>query len=242
MVSEEILQDWRETYGEIFSVEFEGAPYYFRALTIGEIDRIKSYVGPNPSAIDLENIYVTVGLIYPQVDFNKIKAGYITKLAEEIMRISGVLDPMVIVEQLHRTRDGFEFELIEMMKVFILAAMPGVNEEYLNQLNLNQLIKKVIQSEKIFSLQQTAHGIQSDGVIFNIKPLNEEKPKQKRTNASKEELLRRIRADEKENVGAKLDRSNLAKLEEFDDTILEKAAGEIDPNDPIARKLRQAMG
>ena len=56
----------------------------------------------------------------------------------------------------------------------------------------------------------------------------------------KEVLLRRIKKQEKES--GSFDPSSIDQLNEFDPELLIRASGIPRADDPIARKLRQAMG
>lgn len=236
MIDASVIADWRLQYGDIYTANLGGKDYYFRALTLGEIEFVKNRFVEDPSSADLEDAYVEVGLIYPNDNLDKMKAGYISSLAQEIMRVSGISDAEFTIQSLQDTRIAVEEDIVEMMKVFVMTAMPIATEDYLNSLNMKQLVKKVIQSEKILSLQQTVNGIESDGgVVFQILAVQDEPPAQQKKPVDRDELLRRIRRDEKEQTG------RVSNIEQLDETLLVKAAGTINPNDPIARKLMEAL-
>jgi len=239
MIDKDLIASWRTQYGDVYTCKIGNVDYYFRALTLGEIESIKNEFIDEPTSAELEESYVDYGVIHPDINIDRMKAGYITSLAEEIMRVSGLLDVEYTINELYNTRQVIQEDIIEMMKIFVLAAMPSLTEENLNVLNIKQLLKKVIQAEKILSLQQTVNGIESDGgVTFQIVAVEPEVPvKQAKSKepVNREELLRRIRKEEKEVSG------KAANLEQLDDDILTKATGTINPNDPIARKLMEAL-
>lgn len=238
MIDSDFIQAWRDQYGDIYTATLGDVDYYFRALTLDEIEHVQNRFVDEPSSAELEDAYVELGVVYPKINIDRIKAGYVSSLAEQIMYVSGISDVEFTITTLDAERIALTEDIIGMMKVFVLTAMPSLTDEYLNSLNLKQLIKKVIQSEKILSLQQEVNGIASDGgVQFKIIAVQEEQAKPNKA-VNKEELLRRIRKDEREMSNRTI---NTSVLEQLDEHLLEKAAGTIDPNDPIARKLMGAL-
>ncbi len=101
-------------------------------------------------------------------------------------------------------------------------------------------------AERILSIQQSVNGIQSEGVqftIFSEEPEAQQKKTPQKAKVTKEELLRRIKKDEFGMIDEnKVRETDQSQLENFDEDLLLKAAGVIKPEDPIARKLREAMG
>lgn len=248
-MDEDLLAQWKVQFKDVFCAAIGGREYYFRALKLEEIESIDLIIEAQGSVADLEDLYVRTAVLHPQdINWDKIKAGYITTLADEIKIASRVADVADILESLVKAREDLTTNIFDSMKAFILSAMPYYSEEELSKFTLDELIHKVTMAERILSIQQSVNGIQnSDGVQFVIylqDPAEEEQKKPKGKPAiTKEELLRRIKQDERGMTDpSKLMETNSAELENLDEDLLLKAAGMIKSEDPIARKLRQSLG
>jgi hypothetical protein len=233
---EQFIAHWKKEYRHIYTVELGEQQFVYRALTVEEINQIDDISGG--SSVEMEDLYVQTAILYPQnFDINTVKAGYVTQLAEEVMRVSGLIDPDFINSALQEERETVS-NLINMMKIFIISAMPTYNDEFLDTLTIRELISKTVLAEQILTLNQQIHGIATEGVKLELN--SEEKQPSQKEIVDKESLLRRIRKNEKE-FGS-YDPDKLNNLEEFDPELLIRASGVPLPNDPIAKKLRQAMG
>jgi hypothetical protein len=247
----ELIAQWKKEYTDIYVIALEDVEFYYRALTLQEIEDIDILTDTDDSSsAEAEDWYVKVGVLYPtEMDLDDYLPGTISALATSILQISGLTDATFIVNSLEEERDKIQTDVIDMMKAFIITAMPTYTEEGLNALTVKEMIKKVIFAEQIFNLKQTINGIESSGVTFTIKLKGEEEAKPesprakatRRMDVNREELLRRIRADERGMVDA-TKMVDPEQLNKFDDELLVKASGVVDPEDPIARKLRMAMG
>lgn len=238
---DELISYWQKEYKYIYSIEIAGQQYVYRALTLSEINEIDN--NPDISSADVEDIYVQTAVLYPQdFDINRLKAGYVTQLAEQIMQVSGITDPDFITSSLNYDRDQMN-GMVNMMKVFIISAMPTYNDEYLDSLTMRELIFKTALAEQILTLNQQIQGIQTEGVKLELQfeqdQQHQQQPTQKEV-IDKEVLLRRIRKQEKES--GSFDPEAISKLDEFDPELLIRASGIPRADDPIARKLREAMG
>lgn len=245
-MDEELLVHWKIRYKNVYSASLGGQDYYFRSLTLEEIENIDLMVNAEGSSADLEDLYVRTAVLYPlDINWAEIKAGYITTLAEEIKGYSGLGDITDIVISLNQSREFLNLDIFGSMKAFILSALPQYTEEDLSGFTIQDLIHKVVMAERILTIQQSINGVQSEGVQFQIflEEPEQEKKKQGKPAIDREELLRRIRKDDREMADVqKLMEVDHGQLENFDEDLLIKAAGVIKPEDPIARKLREALG
>lgn len=253
-MDEELVAFWRSKYKEVYSATLGDTEFWFRALTVAEIDAITT---ANQSSVDIEDLYIHTAVLYPlNVDLDDFKAGHITQLVNQIMDVSGVSDISFILSTLLERRTTIQTDVVAMMKVFIIGAMPMYKEEDLDALTVKQLTERVVLAEQIHTLHQNVSGIPSDGVEFQITlegAQQEEAPvpqKKKKAPAptpqekvDRETLLKRIRSDEKGMTDVnKIPVNTSSQFENFDEEVLLKAAGVLKPNDPIAAKLHQAFG
>lgn len=224
---------------ETFCATFDGVDYTYRALTIEEIQ----FSHQIQDETELEDHFVNLATLEPEINWDKIKAGIVTQLAELIMSVSGILDLESITGYLGQTRDRISTDVISIMKAYILAAMPAYTLEELDSLTIRQMIDRVVLSEQILTLQQAIMGIESDGVKIHIVPVDQEEPKasgksQKRRTETKEDLLRKIHKSEAKTVdqfAPGTERRHM--LNDLDEDLLEKMVGQADSQDPIAAKL-----
>jgi hypothetical protein len=245
-MDQEFLIDWKLRYRNVYCATLGEQECYFRALSLQEIEDIDLITSTQSSA-DAEDLYVKTAVLYPvDLDLDKIKPGYVTSLAEEIKGYSGISDISDIVMSLQQSREFLNFDIFNSMKAFVLSAMPQYTEEDLSQLTIQEMIHKVVMAERILSIQQSVNGIQSEGVqftIFSDEPEPQQKKAPQKAKVTKEELLRRIKKDEMGMIDEnKVRETDQSQLQNFDEDLLLKAAGVLKPEDPIARKLREAMG
>lgn len=238
----DLLNSLRDKFGDVYAVNIDGREFAYRGLTMQEINDFERLAD---SSADLEDLYVKSAIIYPDnFDINKIKAGHVSSLAEAIGKISGT-NINFILNTLDAARLRAQEDIIVKIKAMILAAMPAYTEEYLSSLTMKQLLEKLVLSEEILTIHQVVNGVQStEGVRLELIPAEElEKPKRKaKPKVDKETLLRRIASEERKTVNPTAPIPDIETLNELDETLLEKALGYVDSDDPIARKLKQAMG
>lgn len=237
-----LLTKLKEEYGEIYSIELGGREYAYRALTIKEIQDFEKNA---ENGAELEDIYVENGVVYPlDFDLNKIKAGYVSSLAEAIGNISGT-NINFILNTLDNSRKQAQEDILIKIKAMIIAAMPAYTDEYLATLTMKQLLEKLVLSEEILTIHQIVGGIQNTtGIRLDLVPTEEEvAPKKQKPKVDKETLLQRIRHEERQTINQALTPiTEIKPLEELDEDLLIKSLGVITEEDPIARKLRKAMG
>lgn len=161
-MDEEILLELRKEWGEINTVAFKGQDIIFRALRFEEFDEISRLYDSEWDSAEAEDAVVTTAIIYPEnFDLNKYPAGLITSLADEILIVSGFRpgDEQFTKGVLEKYRLEMQ-EFRNMMKAFIIAAMPSYTEEDLDKYTFSGLARKLALAEKIIEIQQSMYGIE----------------------------------------------------------------------------------
>lgn len=146
----EQLAKWKMEYGEVFSVEDE---YIFRPLKVkehAEIERHKEWSSP-----EIEDYIVATALIHPQFSDVELTAtaGTISSLAHEILNISGYGKANYAQKTIDNARERVN-EAINLMKIFIIAAMPAYTDISLDDFTYAELAMKVALAEKIIEVRQ----------------------------------------------------------------------------------------
>lgn len=143
---------WKNTYGRIYSIDFLGEQYIFRAITYREyldIETCKETAGF--STVDVEELIIKSTLLFPGgLDFDGKPAGFISSLANEIFSNSGYGSPKLAISLLAEKRNR---TLLTDMKAIIIAAMPSYKPEDLDHLNFEHLCEKVALAEDILKLK-----------------------------------------------------------------------------------------
>lgn len=247
----DLLQLWKDKYGQVYSATIGQQEYHFRALTLAEVDRLVQFSKDGGGSADLEDLYVEAGILHPEIDLNKIKPGFITRLAEEIQYVSGSGDVVYLFETFIEERESFEQDVLLMMKAFIMTAIPVITEEQIDNMTMRQVIHKIVLAEHIMNFQQSINGVPEPDVQFQLQVAQPEgaEPEKKKLAGppdqhTREQMLRDIRHQEKEVVGEQ-GAAAVKGFENFDEDLLLKVSGSesaIKEEDPIARKLRLAMG
>jgi hypothetical protein len=126
----DLIQSWRSRYADVYDVVIGGREFWFRALSISEVEEITEFIEQNSTSVDIEDIYVQKAILYPvDLSLDDLKAGHVSQLADEIMMASGVSDISFVLSTLLERRNNIQSDLIAMMKVFIIAAIPTYTEE-----------------------------------------------------------------------------------------------------------------
>lgn len=235
MISEHLLQEAKARFGIIDSRIFDKVEYFYRPITLNEYKYIMNVLPPNATDAELEDLAVKIGVFFPaNVDIDSMRAGHVSQLADEILRISGFTDLDYLVSTLAKYREQLE-EATYMMKAFVIAAMPAYTEEDLDELPVELLIKKVAFAEKIITVQQAANGLPPEAAVaFAFGGLEQEET----AGIDKEKLLSKIVETERETSGKVASRDV---LREFDEKTLAAMSGTPKATDPIADKLRQSL-
>jgi len=239
-MDKEIYAKLQNEYGDIHSIIFGGKEILYRALTFEEMAFLEKL---SENETDLEDLFVKTAVVYPlNFDIDTIKAGHVSQLAQAIANISGS-DIDFILSTLEAARTEVLENILVRIKAFIIAAMPVYSEEFLNSLNMKQLLEKLVLSEEILTIQQAVRGVKSEnGIKLDLVPVDNPQENQTKRESKqrvdREELLRRISKEERQMTPA----SPVAALDTLADDILVKASGQVRSDDPIARKLHQMLG
>lgn len=164
----------KQQYGKIYSVSIRGVDYIFRSLTFAEFDEASSANSDEWSAADAEEGLVLKAVLWPEeTDFDTLPAGVVTTLANEILDVSGFTDPKGAKASLDEKREQAAY-VRNIMKAFVLAAMPTYTEEQLDQYNFEQLAAKVALAEKVLEIQKAVANPNIDNITLLINDPDEE--------------------------------------------------------------------
>lgn len=251
MIPEDLERSLKQRYGASFGIEIQGQVFGFRPLTRAEYKHIDSSLS---DTVDFEDAVVQTAVVYPQgFNFGKMKAGHVTQLANSILQCSGFTDPNFLDGLLKEARKEAA-DASTLMKAFVIATMPSYTDEDLDQFTMHQLIHKVALAERIISVQQATMGIGEEHAIFFGLGLEEPEEEVRQVAPVKKKQQQPEKLPSRENLLSTI-RSSVAKqgydggspvddlvFSSFDDESLTRAAGIPRPDDPISRKLREAMG
>ena len=191
----ETIAKWKFEFGEIFSL----GGYIFRPLKVGEYKSIANHKDWN--ATEIEDFIVKTTILHPKFEDLESLAGLISSLSEEVMNISCFGEVSFAKKALSKSRENVN-QVTNLMKVFILAAMPQYTDEKLDQYTFSELSLKVALAEKILEVKQ-------GGMSLELVDPEEEEQKQK---------------------------------DKVQKELSGKKAGQAISTDPIAQKLRSALG
>lgn len=83
-----LKREWKQKYGEVYSVVVDGISYFFRTITRKEYEEIKEL------ALDefmMEEDIINKALLYPPLNLDTSPPGLVTNLVGEILAVSGIL-------------------------------------------------------------------------------------------------------------------------------------------------------
>ena len=191
MLDSEIVLDLKNKYGPIFTIDIKGQTVVFRELTFAEFDYIallqESLDG---SMVDSEDKIIEIAVVYPEnFDINRLQAGIVSSLAQEILDASGFSNPKTAKAILDQKRNQ-AMQVRSLMKAFVLATISTYKPEDLDEMTYSQLAEKVALAERIIEITQNMHAIQPNDLKLElIDPEEEEKKKRTaaRHNMSKTE-------------------------------------------------------
>lgn len=227
MIGQDLITKFKYQYGEVYSVSIGKSEYVFRALTLRETDLI-DFTSEESSA-DAEDQAVLLGLLYPQVEsLDDIPAGAITTLADEIRKVSGY-GTAKYAKQLLDMKRAESTQIRGIMKAFVLATMPAYTEEDLDNLTFTNLAGKVALAEQIIQVQQAMLPAAAGDSEVKLQIVD---PEEEALKAAQRE------AKEKQKYERLAKKGMLPTTDEGGPVVKPK----IKADDPIAQKLRQAMG
>lgn len=190
MIDSDLVFRLKEKYGNIYSVTIKNTDFIFRELTFQEYKKIlylKDLEGF--SSADIEDIILTFSIVYPEdFDLNKIPAGNISALSQDVLDISGITSAKLAKSILDQKRLEVN-EVKNLMKAFVLATITSYTPEQLEVMTFSELAEKVALSEKIIEIQQAMRNIQPNNMTLQLidpeEELEKEKQKAARHNLSK---------------------------------------------------------
>lgn len=168
----EQIREWKQQYGdgEIYSTEVKGRVFIFRTLTVGEFFSLP--IGENHDHFEVEDLILAAGVLYPSnAELDRVPAGIASTIAEEILQVSGYLNPSKAKQLLDKKREE-SGQLIQLMKTFIAAAMPSFDLERINNMSFAKLIETVVMAEKVFEIQGAI--LRGDRVTLDLMDPKEE--------------------------------------------------------------------
>lgn len=206
-MDESRIQEWKNTYGRIFSVSVRGTDYVFRELTFAEYKEFSKL--SQFSSADAEEAALKASLLYPEeLDLDASPAGLVSSLVEEVLETSGLTNPKQAKVLMDEQREKAQ-EVLPLMKAFILSTISSYNDEELDDYTFYQLAEKVALAEQIIKVNQTAFGMDDNGLKFDLIDPEEEAAKEQEAAAKH---------------------------------TAQKKPGQAGYHDPIAERLRQALG
>jgi len=184
MLDSEIVLDLKNKYGPIFTIDIKGQTVVFRELTFAEFDYIallqESLDG---SMVDSEDKIIEIAVVYPEnFDINRLQAGIVSSLAQEILDASGFSNPKTAKAILDKKRNE-AMQVRSLMKAFVLATISTYKPEDLDEMTYSQLAEKVALAERIIEITQNMHAIQPNDLKLELIDPEEEEEKKKRTAA-----------------------------------------------------------
>lgn len=207
MLDAEKILELKNKYGPIFTASIKGQIIVFRELKFSEFDYIALLQeSQDGSTVDSEDEIIKTAVVYPE-DFNvdKIQAGLVSSLAQEILDASGFSNPKTAKAILEQKRMQ-SMQVRSLMKAFVLATIKTYSPEDLDQMTYSQLAEKVALAERIIEITQNMHAIEPNELRLELIDPEEEEEKKKKTAA----------------------RHNLSKTEgaaQYDDPIAQKLWG-----------------
>lgn len=122
---------------------------------------------------------ISFSVVYPEnYNFNKLPAGIVSSLSEEILDFSGFSSARVAKDILDKKRET-SGSVRGLMKAFILATINSYTPEFLDSLTYSQLAERVALAEQIIRVQQAINGMESTDVTLALVDPEEEKVKAK---------------------------------------------------------------
>lgn len=153
MLESSKIAELKAEHGQVFEIPVDAQnSVVFRALTFAEFDRLainEDYV----SSVDSEDDIVRTALLHPEFDeLEKLSAGIISGLCEEIIEQSSFFDISKATENLNTAREK-KNDVRTLMKAFVITAMPAYKPSELDDLTFAELSELVSLAEQILELQ-----------------------------------------------------------------------------------------
>jgi hypothetical protein len=169
MINSEVFLELKLKYGPLYSVSVKGIDLLFRELTFAEFDKIdKLQDSGDFSSADAEDYILECTIVYPEnFNLNKIPAGAVSSLSQEILDASGFASARTAKRILEQKRFKAS-EVRTLMKAFVLATINTYSPEDLDNMTFSQLSERVALAEKIIEVQQSIYGIEPTNVKLDL--------------------------------------------------------------------------
>jgi hypothetical protein len=169
MIDSEVFLELKLKYGPLYSVSVKGIDLLFRELTFSEFDKIdKLQDSGDFSSADAEDYILECTIVYPEnFNVNKIPAGAVSSLSQEILDASGFSSARTAKRILEQKRIKAS-EVRSLMKAFVLATIHTYSPEDLDDMTFSQLSERVALAEKIIEVQQSIYGIEPTNVKLDL--------------------------------------------------------------------------
>lgn len=159
------LDEWREKYGSIFSIDDGNTTYIFRPLTFREYDMAIS-MDDRVGSVAAEDHIVFSCVLHPPLDeasTKSMKTGIFGTLSSYILDLSGFGDVQSAIRIMEESRSKME-EIKYLMFNFIVAALNYTHEDLMD-LNFKEVAEKVAAAEKVIEMKQQ---INNPGVTISF--------------------------------------------------------------------------
>lgn len=152
MDKSQLVIEAKSKYGKVFSVDTNSEEFIFRPLTKKEVSTFSEKAKYQNTA-ELEEEVILTCVIWPEeINFDEHSAGFVSSLCAEIRECSGYEDTEIFESILETARDNAN-KVTNLMKAFIIAAMPKFNPSDIEELSLYKTIEYFALAEKILELQ-----------------------------------------------------------------------------------------
>lgn len=120
---------------------------------------------------------ISFSVVHPSnYNTDRLPAGIVSTLAEEILDFSGFSSARVAKETLDKKREQAT-SVRSLMKSFILATINSYTPEFLDSLTYSQLAERVALAEQIINVKQAINGMESTNVTLSLVDPEEEQRK-----------------------------------------------------------------
>lgn len=155
MITDDIIAGLKQEYGNNLFLGYLGnKEVVFKPLSFGEYKYVVEH--SDISSVDLEEYVITKAVIYPSdIDIDSSRAGDVSMLCKEVIEHSAFSDVTMARNALEEARQQSQ-NVFETIKAIILAAMPTMDVETLNEKNFYELAGLVVLAENIFRVQREA--------------------------------------------------------------------------------------
>jgi hypothetical protein len=220
-IPEDKILEWKCKYGLIYQAAHRGTSYVFRGITYAEYDEAVR-LGDYKSSAEQEDYLVSTALLWPKKTIDEIPSGFVTSLSALILNYSGFSTPAKAIEILQERRNKTQ-SVRNTVYALVLDAMPAYKKEDLDNFNFLQICDLAILAEQIIKIRQ-AYNTPGAEVTFEIIDVE----KERKETAEKEQRKFEAMKASAERMGKSVDDIRYSPT--------------VKPDDPIAARLRAALG